>query len=550
MNSKPASKQITLSLSETLLYGGLTLLAGYGLSFVIKTTPKPTKSEQARRTYTKKTTTLLNREAETYRLKVEASLTDQNSLLSELKFLESPTCEIERIPHLASILEVTEFPQIVTPLIGDSKYRSVYGGEGFLPEESFINENSFCLSKASFGPKFPISMAKKYLRAGPRKFIYFKPEEVRACIVTCGGLCPGLNVVIREIFNTLYYNYKVKVIYGIKFGYKGFYAYDWEELNPLKVKHIHTQGGTVLGSSRGGFDANKIIDKLVEYKINQVYCVGGDGTHRAINVLYQELAKRRLNIAVIGIPKTIDNDIAVIDKSFGFETAIEESQRAITSADVEANACEYGIGLVKLMGRSAGFIALYASLASRDVNICLVPEFQFELGGPRGLLAFIVRRLKIKHHCIIVVAEGASTAIRDAHLGAVGKDASGNVKLADVGSFLKEKIVEHCKQAGLDATLKYIDPTYMIRSVPANAYDKQMCSQLAQNAVHGAMGGWTGFTIGMVNNRTCYIPLDEVTQPANPVNIAPDDRAWQRLLASTGQPSFLNDEEDIVKEML
>lgn len=466
-----------------------------------------------------------------------------------MKFLDSDTCDIEKIPHLAVTLQLCgEFPSIVTPLVGDSKYRSVYGGEGFLPEEAFVSENTFVLSRAEVGPKHPITDSKKLLRAGPRKFIYFRPSEVRACIVTCGGLCPGTNVVIREIFNTLYYNYKVKSIFGIRYGFKGFYTYEWLELKPENVKRIHNWGGTILGSSRGGFDAEKIVESIVLNDINQVYCIGGDGTHRGILNLFQEFTRKKLNVSIVGIPKTIDNDIAIIDKSFGFETAVEEAQRAIQSADIEANSAEHGIGLVKLMGRQAGFIAMNASLASRDVNICLVPEFPFELNGPRGLFAFISRRLRVKNHCVMVVAEGAGSAILDAKLENKGHDASGNVKFADVGVFIKEKLTDFLKQQGLDFSLKYIDPTYMIRTVPANSFDKQICSQLAQNAVHGAMAGWTGFTVGTVNNRTCWIPLTEIVNPPSSVKIRPDDRAWQRLLASTGQPSFINLEEDLCKD--
>jgi 6-phosphofructokinase 1 len=299
-----------------------------------------------------------------------------------------------------------------SPLAGISSYRSVFGGEGFLPEDSFIAPGSFVLSDAMFTQKRQINQAKKYLKAGPRKEIFFKPAEVRAAIVTCGGLCPGLNVVIRELVMCLWYNYGVKHIYGIKYGFKGFYSHEWEPLTPKVVVDIHHLGGTILGSSRGGFDSEKIIQAMKDNQINQVYVVGGDGTHRGIDVLYREIARQQLAISVCGIPKTIDNDIPIIDKSFGFETSVEEAQRAIRSAHVESRAHERGVGLVKLMGRSAGFLAMHATIASRDPNICLIPEFPFDLQGTRGLYDYVYQRLKMRGRITMVVAEGAGILMR------------------------------------------------------------------------------------------------------------------------------------------
>jgi len=490
----------------------------------------------------------LQQEYSSHRIRIDPSLHAGNDLLDELRFLDAPTCEIEKIPHLAAILEDSEFHDIVSPLFStSSQYRSIFGGEGFLPAESFVSKNSYVISNPMFGPTYSTSDLKRYLRAGPRKQLYFDPAEVKACIVTCGGLCPGLNVVIREVYNCLSANYGIKEVYGITYGYKGFYTYDWRQLTAEDVQPIHHQGGTMLGSSRGGFNLEKILDAITERGINQIYCIGGDGTHKGMYELFKEISKRKLKISICGVPKTIDNDIPIIDKSFGFETAVMEATRAIESANVEANSAEYGVGLVKLMGRSAGFIAMYASLANRDVNICLVPEFKFELGGPRGLLRYIVRRLKAKKHCVIVVAEGASSAILDYDLCAVGTDASGNPKLPDVGSFLRDKIVDFCGKQGIDVTLKYIDPTYMIRTVPANAFDQQICSQLAQNGVHGVMSGWTGFTVGNLHDRGCYIPIVDIINKKRQIEL--HNRPWQRLMASTGQPSFINDEDDIAEQV-
>jgi len=325
-----------------------------------------------------------------------------------------------------------------------------------------------------------------YVRAGPRREIHFKPKNVNAAIVTCGGLCPGLNNVIREIVNTLIHLYDIGgKIYGVRGGYKGFYSQETPpiELTPTLVQDIHRQGGTYLGSSRGGFDIEKIMSFIEKKKINQLYVIGGDGTHRGAFLVHEACMAKGLNVAVAGIPKTIDNDIDYIDRSFGFATAVEAAQAAINSAKVEAS-CNLpnGIGLVKLMGRSSGFIAVHATMGSGDVDLVLVPEVPIVLHGKDGCLPHLWRRVQEKGHAVVVLAEGAGEEI----LGeSTEKDASGNKKLPKIGDFMKEEIEKYFKSKQSEASVKYIDPSYMIRSVPANASDGLYCMQLAQNAVHG-----------------------------------------------------------------
>ncbi|EGR33429.1 phosphofructokinase family protein, putative [Ichthyophthirius multifiliis] len=471
-------------------------------------------------------------------------LNAKNTLMEEIKNLESRTCNILKVPNLISEAHLEEIPCYLSPLYGKNNYREVFGGGGYLPDGAFVYTGSYVLSDANISQLQSLENTKRYVRGGPRKHNYFHPSQVKSAIVTCGGLCPGLNVVIRELFLCLFFNYGVKDIYGISYGYRGFYLYDWKKLELKDVQEIQRLGGTILGSSRGGFDGEKIIENLIKNEINHVYCLGGDGTHRGIQALYNLIKQKQLNIVICGIPKTIDNDIPVIDKSFGFETSVEEAVNAITSASVEAHCAEYGVGLVRLMGRHAGFIAMEATNASRDANVCLVPEFKFQIYGEDGVLEYIYRRLLVKKHCVVVVAEGAGEAAIDAHLSHSNeKDASGNNKLADIGIFLQKEIVEYGKQKGIEITLKYINPTYMIRTVPANALDRKMCAQLSQNAVHGAMAGFTGFTVGHINGRLSYIPLDEICKENSTRRIKPEDRAWQRLLASTGQPTFLSKEK-------
>ncbi|XP_012463778.2 ATP-dependent 6-phosphofructokinase 3 [Gossypium raimondii] len=375
-----------------------------------------------------------------------------------------------------------------------------------------------------------------FRRAGARQKVYFHSDDVHACIVTCGGLCPGLNTVVREIVCGLHHMYGVKKVLGIDGGYKGFYAKNTVYLNPKVVNDIHKRGGTILGTSRGGHDTSKIVDSIQDRGINQVYIIGGDGTQRGAALIFEEIRRRGLKVSVAGIPKTIDNDIPVIDKSFGFDTAVEEAQRAINAAHVESESFENCIGLVKLMGRYSGFIAMYATLASRDVDCCLIPESPFYLEGPGGLFEYIEKRLKEDEHMVIVIAEGAGQELLSQSIQST-TDASGNKLLQDVGLWISQSIKDHFSKQKMPINLKYIDPTYMIRAVPSNASDNVYCTLLAQSAVHGAMAGYTGFTSGLVNGRHTYIPFNRIIEKQNKVVIT--DRMWARLLSSTNQPSFL-----------
>ncbi|RZC27824.1 ATP-dependent 6-phosphofructokinase 3 isoform B [Glycine soja] len=356
-----------------------------------------------------------------------------------------------------------------------------------------------------------------FRRAGPRQKVYFEADEVQAAIVTCGGLCPGLNTVIRELVCGLHHMYGVKKVLGINGGYRGFYARNTITLTPKSVNDIHKRGGTVLGTSRGGHDTKKIVDSIQDRGINQVYIIGGDGTQKGASAIFEEVRKRGLKVSVVGIPKTIDNDIPVIDKSFGFDTAVEEAQRAINAAHVEAESVENGIGVVKLMGRNS---------------------------GPGGLYEYIEKRLKENGHMVIVIAEGAGQELVSESVQSMSKqDASGNKLFQDVGLWISQKIRDHfAAQKTLPITLKYIDPTYMIRAIPSNASDNVYCTLLAQSAVHGAMAGYTGYTSGLVNGRQTYIPFYRITERQNHVVIT--DRMWARLLSSTNQPSFLDAKGD------
>jgi len=384
-----------------------------------------------------------------------------------------------------------------------------------------------------------IDLTRTFELAGARKHIYFNPDEVKSAIVTCGGLSPGLNDVIRSIVMESWYRYGAKDILGIRYGYNGLHPnakFKPIKLEPDLVKEIHMDGGSILGSSRGGEDDMELfVDSLGKLGINILYTIGGDGTLKGAHRISEIAQERKMNLAVVGVPKTIDNDISYIQRSFGFETAFSKAVEAITSAHVEAIAAINGVGLVKLMGRNSGFIAANASLAMNDVNFVLVPEVPFELEGPNGLLRHLEDRLNLRQHAVICVAEGAGQELiqKDA-AASQERDASGNVKLKDVGVFLKEKIEEYFKKKKMEISLKYIDPSYMIRSAPSVPNDSIFCAQLGQYAVHAAMAGKTDLVIGQWNNNYTHVPIELAISKKKFIN--PNSRFWFSVIDATGQP--------------
>ncbi len=377
-------------------------------------------------------------------------------------------------------------------------------------------------------------------KAGPRSGLFFDPARMRVGVVTCGGLCPGINNVVRALVLELHHRYGVRSILGFRYGFEGLDPASGLEpvtLGPDEVRAIHKQGGSVLGLSRGRHDVGAIVDTLVAREVDVVFTIGGDGTLRGAMAIQQEIARRGLLIGVVAVPKTIDNDIPFVDKTFGFDTAVELARTAIDAAHVEATGARNGVGLVKLMGRDSGFIAAAATLASVDVNVCLVPEVSFEVDGETGLFASLERRLRARSHAVIVVAEGcgASLVARTTE-----RDASGNVRYAsvaaDIGMHLRDTIGDHFRARAMPITLKYIDPSYMVRAVAANASDSLLCDALGRHAVHAAVAGKTSVVIGRVHGVFTHVPLAVATRSAK--RIDPEGEYWLSVVEATGQPSF------------
>ncbi|MCL4148730.1 UNVERIFIED_CONTAM: hypothetical protein GTU68_020896 [Idotea baltica] len=372
-------------------------------------------------------------------------------------------------------------------------------------------------------------------KAGPRENIYFDPSKTTVAIVTCGGLCPGINNVIRSLVMTLNYRYGVEKILGVRYGYQGFipeFGHPFIDLTPELVSDIHQFGGTILGSSRGDQDVPMIVDCLERHGVNILFTIGGDGTLHGAREIHEEIERRGLKISVAGIPKTIDNDINHIEKTFGFETSFSIASPIIRDAHNEAKGAYNGISIVKLMGRDAGFIAANAALSMPEVNFVLIPELEFDLHGSKGLLEVIRQRLALKHHCMIVVAEGAGQSLFKNRKEK--KDASGNILHEDIGILLKTEIKAHFDKINIPAAIKYIDPSYIIRSAPATPSDSIFCTKLASHAVHGAMTGKTNFVVGRRNNKFVYLPIDLVIAERKEIDL--EGELWFNVLEITGQP--------------
>ena len=370
--------------------------------------------------------------------------------------------------------------------------------------------------------------------AGPRERLFFDPARIACGIVTCGGLCPGLNDVIRAIVLSLHHHYGVTTIYGFRFGFEGLVEASGHEplrLTPDAVNRIHNTGGSILASSRGPQEPAAMVAYLHKLGVSLLFAIGGDGTLRGAHAISEEATRQGQPLAVVGVPKTIDNDVSFVQKTFGFETAVTEARRATYAANVEAEGARNGIGLVKLMGRDSGFIAAYAVLVDGQVNFCLIPEVPFTLAG---LLAALRQRLERRGHAVIVVAEGAG---QDLMATRGERDASGNVKYGDIGVFLRHAIIRSFQDSGTPISLKYIDPGYAIRSAPAIAHDSAFTLLLGQNAVHAGMSGRTDMVVGFWNHQFTHVPIALAVSARK--RIDPEGTLWSSVLASTGQPRDL-----------
>jgi 6-phosphofructokinase 1 len=412
--------------------------------------------------------------------------------------------------------------------LGEGRIRSL--------RTSFVSDKERVPERIRRQPGMPVDEGVLFELAGPRESLFFNPAQSRAGIVTCGGLCPGLNNVVRSLFRELHHGYGAPEVLGFRMGFQGLDPNVGLEpflLNHTMVDEIHKHGGTLLGTSRGPVDIGAAVESLIRRKVDMLFCVGGDGTQRGAYALYEACKERGHPLSVVGIPKTIDNDISFVTRTFGYHTAVEEAHRVIDAAHTEARSVHNGIALVKLMGRHAGFIAAGATIVSQDVNFTLIPELPFALDGTDGFLEVLKRRILDRGHAVVVVAEGAGQHLFSKITGA--RDASGNVKLHDIGLLLARAIESFFAAERLPMTLRYFDPGYQIRSRPANCEDAALCDQFARQAVHAAMAGKTGLVIGYLHGLFIHVPTSLIVSRKK--QLEPDSILWQAVLSATRQPA-------------
>jgi 6-phosphofructokinase 1 len=404
--------------------------------------------------------------------------------------------------------------------------------DDFIP--NYLEDEAKVLYTSMHDRQVP-DITEAFEAAGPRRQIYFDPRKIKAGIVTCGGLCPGINNVVTAIVNELINEYKVRSVVGFRYGFAGLVAsegYETWDLTPESTRNWNLKGGSMLGSSRGPQSPEEMLDTLEQLNINVLFTIGGDGTLKGARAMFEAASARGSRIAIVGVPKTIDNDIPFINKTFGFETAVSKAAEAIAAALIEAEGAPRGVGLVRLMGRHSGYIAAHAALAAGHVDVVLVPESPFALEGPNGLYEVLERRLQKQGHAVIVVAEGAGQELFDEN--DVSRDASGNRKLNDIGRFLGDRLIARAKELKNPVNLKYIDPSYIIRAMPASPTDAIFCRRLGENAVHAAMAGRTGLVVGLWSDHFTHVPLAAATSHSK--RIDPDGDLWRSVLQMTGQP--------------
>jgi 6-phosphofructokinase 1 len=410
------------------------------------------------------------------------------------------------------------------------------GGYGrFVDESQRVRVDPYLHNDGKGAGKVP-----SFEQAGPRDKIYFDPTKLKAAIVTCGGMCPGINSLVRAIVLQLHYMYRVRNVVGVRYGLQGFipsFGHDLIELTPDSVQNVHGRGGSFLGMSRGAQPIEEIVDSLERLNIGLLFMIGGDGTLRASKAITDEITNRGLKASVVAVPKTIDNDISFVEMTFGFQTAVEAATRAILGAHNEATGAPNGVGLLKLMGRYSGFVAAHATLALTEVNFCLLPEVDWDLEGSCGLLKRLEDRLTARGHAVIVVAEGSGQKFFQG--AEQGSDASGNVKLGDIGTFLRDRINTHFKERGTEINLKYIDPSYLIRSVPATPNDRIYTGFLGHHAVHAGLAGKTGMMVSLWNNHYVHVPISLCISHKSTVD--PEGGLWRAVREATGQPPLLNE---------
>lgn len=329
-------------------------------------------------------------------------------------------------------------------------------------------------------------------------------------ILTAGGDCPGLNAVIRGIVKTA--TYAGVETYGFLQGYKGLYENRFIQLSPANTSDIIARGGTILGSNnktnifampeKDEHGEVVLVDKSFEVverlKRDQYDCliiIGGDGSLKSA----RDFTRRGLN--VIGVPKTIDNDVPDTDTTFGFHTAVGVATEAIDR--IRTTAESHGrILVLEVMGRYAGWIALAAGVAG-GADTVLIPEIPYDFNS---IINKINRRKAVgKDYSIIVVAEGAKPIGGDLAVKSIVKDSPDSVRLGGAGDFVAREIEKLIGQEARSTSLGYIQ-----RGGDTCPYDRILSTEYGTMAMQMAIEEKFNNMVTMLNGKLTYVSLEKV----------------------------------------
>ncbi|QSB16227.1 6-phosphofructokinase [Natronosporangium hydrolyticum] len=330
---------------------------------------------------------------------------------------------------------------------------------------------------------------------------------MRIGVLTGGGDCPGLNAVIRAVVRKGITEYGHEFV-GYRNGWRGPLDNLTRPLDVSSVRGILPRGGTILGSSRtnpfkieGGVE--KITANLAEQGVDALVAIGGEDTLGVAAKLYDQ------GVQVVGVPKTIDNDLNATDYTFGFDTAVNIAMEAIDRLHTTAES-HHRCLVVELMGRHAGWIALHAGMAG-GANVILLPERQFDV---EKVAAYVEKRFETEYSPIVVVAEGATPLTGQMVLQNQERDAFGHVRLGGIGQWLAEQVEERTGKESRTVVLGHIQ-----RGGTPTAFDRVLATRFGLQAIDAVHDGDWGKMVALRGTDIVRAPLSEATAELKTVPI-------------------------------
>lgn len=337
----------------------------------------------------------------------------------------------------------------------------------------------------------------------------------RIGVLTGGGDCPGLNAALRAVTKSLILQHDAEVV-GIRDGYRGLIERNVQPLSYQDMSGIMTQGGTILGASnkadpfsyqpRGGADVSaQVVSTYQSLDLNALVAIGGDGTMS----IAHGLAEMGMNI--VGVPKTIDNDLAGTDRTFGFDTAVSIATEAIDRIHTTAQS-HHRVMIIETMGRYAGWIALHAGVAS-GTDVILIPEIEYDIDEVAQVC--IERQQGGQRFTIIAIAEGAKSQDGERVVREEVEKTADTVRFGGIGRTLDDQL-----QRRLDSEVRTTILGHMQRGGTPTAYDRNLATAFGARAaalvaeetfdrmVALQDGAFTEVPLSEVANRTRTVPLN------------------------------------------